>query len=57
MPQLPDSYVDWSGHRIFESQTFGIGLSLSVIFPSYFQTTSLVQNPVLTPTLNQMSDK
>ena len=49
MSQLPYSCVDRSGHLIFESQTFGIGLGLSVIFPSYFQTASLVQTPVLPP--------
>ena len=49
MTQLPASYVDGSGHQIFESQNFGIGLSLSVIFSSYLQTTSLVQTPVLPP--------
>ena len=35
----------------------GIGLGLSVIFPSYFETTSLVQTPVLSPLLNQVSKK
>ena len=55
MPQLPDSYVDRSVHRIFESQTFGIGLGLSVIFQSYFKTTILVQNLVLPPPMNQVS--
>ena len=49
MTQLPASYVDWSVHPTFEPQTFGIGLGLSVIFPSYLQTTSLVQTPVLPP--------
>ena len=55
MPQLPDSYVDRSGHRIFESQPFGIGLGLSVIFPSYFQTTSLAKTLALIPPLNKVS--
>ena len=47
-------YVDLSVHRIFEYQTFDIGLGLSVIFISYLQTTSLVQTPVLPPPLNQV---
>ena len=54
---IPDSYVDRSVHRIFKSQTFGIGLGLSVIFPSYLQTTSLLQTLVLTSPLNQVSKK
>ena len=55
MDQLLDSYVDRPGNRIFEYQSFGIGLGLSVVFPSYFQTASIVQTPVLTPPLNQVS--
>ena len=57
MTQFPDSYVDRLVHRIFEPQTFGIGLGLSVIFTSYFQTTSLVQTPLLPPPLNQVSNQ
>ena len=49
MPQFPASYVDRPGHRIFESQNLGIGLGLSVVFPSYLQTKILVQTPVLPP--------
>ena len=57
MPQFPYSYLDRSGHHIFESQTFVIGLSLLVICPSCVQTTSLVQTPILPPSLNQMSNQ
>ena len=57
MTKLPASYVDWSGHHIFESHTFGIGLDLSVIFPSYFQITTLVQTQVLSPPLSQVSNQ
>ena len=32
MPRFLASYVNWSGHHIFESHTFVIGLGLSVIF-------------------------
>ena len=57
MTQLTASYVDRSGHRIFVSQTFGISLGLPVIFLSYFQTTSIVQTPVLPPPLNQVPNQ
>ena len=55
MPQSPDLNVDRLGHCIFESQALGIGLGLSVIFPSYFQTTILLQTPVLSNPLIQVS--
>ena len=42
MSQLSTSCVGQSGHRIFLSQNFGIGLGLSVIFPLCFQTKNLL---------------
>ena len=54
---IPSFLRGFLGRRIFVSQTFGIGLGLSVIFPSYLQITSIVQTPVLSPPLNQVPNQ